>query len=54
MVSNNRDVNYLHSLQDFMTLQRKKYLILGQISCQNCHNPNNICIINSNKHDLKL
>ena len=42
MMNNNRDVNYLHSLKEFYdTLQSQKYSILGQISCQNCHNPNN-------------
>ena len=49
MVNNNRDVNYLHSLQEklyYDTLQRKKYLILRQMSCQNIIEIIAICIIN--------
>ena len=39
MVKNNHDVNYLHSSQEKLHFM---ILILGQMSCQNCHNPNNI------------
>ena len=32
MVSNNRDVNYLHSSQEKLHFMMKKYLILEQMS----------------------
>ena len=46
MMKNNRDVNYLHSYKKITFCETFAKTILGQMPYQNCHNPNNRCIIN--------